>query len=538
MRNQVPANGEAMPASKAKATIAPRSKQYAIQVLRWIEAKILRCCTALVVPAPWSRNHCGPTESDKKEHDVVGIAFNKADDSEELSDEARLAQSFARMQAAIGDDGAATDVQSLIAAHKDAYRAFLPLCDEHEAADDALRAKLKGMLYRGPFTTSYEMGYGRDWVFEQVSNEIERHRGHLRILEKLDPTAHEAALRALDEVEERQEPEIDAAFAVETATYDEVDARYVTGSDRERNALLAICSHRCSTPEQYQLKGDYLASFGVRDGLDVDHIDALIDSIKTAGMALPKNNLDPLFDLIEAYRAGMREYAGLPDTVTRKEEDDAYDKFVGPHSYALKNWTRAATTTQGAIEALKFMIEEDMFNDMAGKPLARAVISFLQKSDAQHITGTGRYTPLVPTGRGSWLSYKETSLDELLAKFDRAYPEYTDGSREDVIANWKLAEDEMNDVELRRLAQELKAAWEFEQQLSSTDADGEASEAAYEVCNKIVGRIREIQAHTLEGLKAKALAVFWCHSGELIDFEEKTTDLQLAADLINDLLAA
>lgn len=137
-----------------------------------------------------------------------------------------------------------------------------------------------------------------------------------------------------------------------------------------------------------------------------------------------------------------------------------------------------------------------------------------------------------------WLSYKETSLDELLAKFDRAYPEYTESPREDVIANWKLAEDEMNDVELRRLAQELKAAWEFQQQLSSTDADGEAYEAAYEVCNKIVGRIREIQAHTLEGLKAKALAVFWCHSGDLIDFEGKTMDLQLAADLINDLLAA
>lgn len=94
--------------------------------------------------------------------------------------------------------------------------------------------------------------------------------------------------------------------------------------------------------------------------------------------ATDMRKLDPLLALIEAHRAGMREFAGLPDTVIGKEEDAAYDNLIGPHSAALKNWTGPATTTQGAIEALKFMIEEDMFNDMAGKPLARAVIAFLE----------------------------------------------------------------------------------------------------------------------------------------------------------------
>lgn len=87
---------------------------------------------------------------------------------------------------------------------------------------------------------------------------------------------------------------------------------------------------------------------------------------------------DRLLALIEAHRAGMRAFATMPDSVAGKEEDAAYDRLVGPQSEALKNWTGAATTTQGAIEALNFMIEEEMFNDMAGKPLARAVIAFLE----------------------------------------------------------------------------------------------------------------------------------------------------------------
>ncbi|MDC9808426.1 hypothetical protein [Rhizobium binxianense] len=87
---------------------------------------------------------------------------------------------------------------------------------------------------------------------------------------------------------------------------------------------------------------------------------------------------DQLLALIAAYRAGMREFASLPDFSTREEEDAAEDRTFAPHSRALKNWTGPATSRQGAIEALKFMIEEDMFNDMAGKPLARAVIAFLE----------------------------------------------------------------------------------------------------------------------------------------------------------------
>jgi len=275
-----------------------------------------------------------------------------------------------------------------------------------------------------------------------------------------------------------------------------------------------------------------------------------VSRMTTSTEVSPSTASDPLLETIEGYRRGMREYARLPDFSTREEENAAIASTFQPFSEALKHWKSPATTKQSAIETLKFMIEEDMFNDMAGAPLARAVIAYLetrlsdgvqplplQPDRPQERAGIGRY-PLVPTGRGSWVSYSKTSLDELLAKFDRAYPDYTDGSREEVIANWKAAVDVVNDVELRRLAQEVKVAWEVERQLSAPDGDGYAFEAAYDVCQSIVKRIQAIQAHTMEGFKAKALAVSWCHSGDEIDFEKETTDLQLAANIINDLLAA
>ncbi|QKK28595.1 hypothetical protein FE844_002950 [Rhizobium indicum] len=92
----------------------------------------------------------------------------------------------------------------------------------------------------------------------------------------------------------------------------------------------------------------------------------------------PETPQDQLLVLVGAYRAGMREFARLPDFATREEEDAAEERTFAPHSRALRDWTGPAISKQGAVEALKLMIEEDMFNDMAGKPLARAVIAFLE----------------------------------------------------------------------------------------------------------------------------------------------------------------
>lgn len=54
--------------------------------------------------------------------------------------------------------------------------------------------------------------------------------------------------------------------------------------------------------------------------------------------------------------------------------------------------------------------------------------------------------PLISTGRGSYVPLSRTSLAKLLASFDRAYPEYTDSTREDVIAGWRGAKALMGEA--------------------------------------------------------------------------------------------
>jgi hypothetical protein len=48
--------------------------------------------------------------------------------------------------------------------------------------------------------------------------------------------------------------------------------------------------------------------------------------------------------------------------------------------------------------------------------------------------------PMIYTGRGTWIPMSRTTLPKLLQSFDRAYPEYTDGTREDLIGRWNAAE--------------------------------------------------------------------------------------------------
>ncbi|MFN7090695.1 MAG: hypothetical protein ACK4P4_09125 [Allorhizobium sp.] len=46
---------------------------------------------------------------------------------------------------------------------------------------------------------------------------------------------------------------------------------------------------------------------------------------------------------------------------------------------------------------------------------------------------------LIPTGRGSYVFLGERKLERILASFDRAYPEHTVMSREEVVAAYERA---------------------------------------------------------------------------------------------------
>lgn len=65
----------------------------------------------------------------------------------------------------------------------------------------------------------------------------------------------------------------------------------------------------------------------------------------------------------------------------------------------------------------------------------------------------GKLDPLIQTGRGSYVFYSETTLNKVLESFDRAFPEYTDTSREEVIEGWLAAERWLAKNELTEMVQ-------------------------------------------------------------------------------------
>jgi hypothetical protein len=101
-----------------------------------------------------------------------------------------------------------------------------------------------------------------------------------------------------------------------------------------------------------------------------------------------------------------------------------------------------------------------------------------------------------------------------------------------------------DDQEIDRRIQELIVAREQWKALSDrpevTVLDSQADAAASRT-SEIVGRIENIPALTIEGLKVKARALRWCYNDEgeeIADFPEGyTTDARLARSIFNDLFA-
>jgi hypothetical protein len=75
-----------------------------------------------------------------------------------------------------------------------------------------------------------------------------------------------------------------------------------------------------------------------------------------------------------------------------------------------------------------------------------------------------------------------------------------------------------------------------------THTEDEA-EAATDASSEIVDQIKKIRAKTIEGLRAKALAVYWCHCGDVaaeyiaLASDEDGTDVGLFWSIGLDLIA-
>lgn len=144
----------------------------------------------------------------------------------------------------------------------------------------------------------------------------------------------------------------------------------------------------------------------------------------------------------------------LPDDVAQTHSDAAAEiekliveaQPVTAQDFAMK---LLATTHYGDFHPDDTLIAE-------AKALAGDVSACVMSKSPGHIPHATRgvLDPLVDTGRGSWVFFSKTTLEELLERYDRAYPEFTDCSREEVIQSWRGAEQWIRDTEALVQAQE------------------------------------------------------------------------------------
>lgn len=88
---------------------------------------------------------------------------------------------------------------------------------------------------------------------------------------------------------------------------------------------------------------------------------------------------DPLAETIEAYNVGVAKFNAIPsEQITIANEQSLVEATYGPAWDRILEWNEPALTRQGAIAALTFMGEQDVFMDDCGEPLRLAVLRFLE----------------------------------------------------------------------------------------------------------------------------------------------------------------
>lgn len=101
------------------------------------------------------------------------------------------------------------------------------------------------------------------------------------------------------------------------------------------------------------------------------------------------------------------------------------------------------------------------------------------------------------------------------------------------------AAESQADQRLLDLGREFEALYRAENAAKPKDrmhGDWTAWDAAYERTSKVVHRILRLRARSFAGVRVKARAVDWCHSGGFRSFDGTTTDMKLADQIVRDLL--
>ncbi|WIC86871.1 hypothetical protein A6U93_18535 [Agrobacterium tumefaciens] len=130
-----------------------------------------------------------------------------------------------------------------------------------------------------------------------------------------------------------------------------------------------------------EITGEATMLLATNPHMMIDHVTAYKHGVYTVldipGVtAAPQ---DPLLDTIKGFRDGLAAFSAIPgDQITQENEEGLVEETYGPWQDELDDWDEPARSVEGAIEAIKLMQQQDVFIDVVGKSMAKAVLSFLE----------------------------------------------------------------------------------------------------------------------------------------------------------------
>ncbi|MDI9846548.1 hypothetical protein QM467_00590 [Rhodoblastus sp. 17X3] len=179
----------------------------------------------------------------------------------------------------------ASDLLSLIAKHRAAREAFCEAIDLQEATQDRYDE-----AYPDPVLTpagpgrSYELTYGYDFCKKGIADDFEEQRKKLSGLVRLDPTAAEQALAAIDAKEVERIATLDVNFAADEARKEAfglsaANRRWQETNDAERELTIILLAYQCRDIEEARIKVEYVMSSPLKDEIhDEDLLMPLLQS--------------------------------------------------------------------------------------------------------------------------------------------------------------------------------------------------------------------------------------------------------------------
>ena len=130
---------------------------------------------------------------------------------------------------------------------------------------------------------AYSISLGREFCEQHLADAYANQRDRLKGLAKVAPDLAEQARQVIDAMEAQNKVLLDHMLAEEEARREasglaDAELNWERTEEAEHEAAIAVCSYRCRTLEEAQIKAKYLASApGLKDMWD-EHVEALLQS--------------------------------------------------------------------------------------------------------------------------------------------------------------------------------------------------------------------------------------------------------------------